>query len=61
MRFSVWPGADQPWPDLLELAQHTDDGFWHAIYVADHFMANGDGPPFMLEATGVLAALATAT
>lgn len=61
MRFSVWPGAAQPWPELLELASHTDDGFWHAIYVADHFMGNGSGPPYMLEATGVLAALAAST
>ncbi len=62
MRFSVWPGAAQPWPELLELAQHGDRGFWHAVYVADHFMAAGrSGPPDMLEATGVLAALATAT
>jgi len=62
VRFSVWPGAAQPWPELLELAQHADGGFWHAVYVADHFMAPGrSGPPDMLEATGVLAALAAAT
>ena len=49
---------------MLELAQFSDDGFWHSIYVADHFMSPGDSPgqaSEWLEATGVLAALAVAT
>jgi alkanesulfonate monooxygenase SsuD/methylene tetrahydromethanopterin reductase-like flavin-dependent oxidoreductase (luciferase family) len=49
---------------VLELAQFSDDGFWHSIYVADHFMSPGDSPgqaSEWLEATGVLAALAVAT
>lgn len=49
---------------MLQLAQFSDDGFWHSIYVADHFMSPGDSPgqaSEWLEATGVLAALAVAT
>ena len=67
MRFSVWPGAAQPWSGLLDLARQADEGFWHCVYVADHFMANTllpntDRPEDgILEGTGVLAALASAT
>jgi alkanesulfonate monooxygenase SsuD/methylene tetrahydromethanopterin reductase-like flavin-dependent oxidoreductase (luciferase family) len=60
----VWPGAAQPWRDLLDLVRQADAGFWHCAYVADHFMASADHPEGetrMLEATGVLAALAGAT
>ena len=49
---------------MLELAQFSDDGFWHSLYVADHFMSPGDKPgqtSDWLEATAVLAALATVT
>ncbi|MET0475563.1 MAG: LLM class flavin-dependent oxidoreductase [Mycobacterium sp.] len=64
MRFSVWPSTTQPWSDVLELAQFADDGFWHSVHVADHFMSPGDNAEEAsdwLEATGVLAALAVAT
>ncbi|MCV7420976.1 LLM class flavin-dependent oxidoreductase [Mycobacterium yunnanensis] len=64
MRFSVWPSTTQPWDDVLELATFSDDGFWHSIYVADHFMSPGDEPgrtSDWLEATAVMAALATVT
>ncbi|BBY35612.1 luciferase [Mycolicibacter minnesotensis] len=64
MRFSVWPSTTQPWDEVLELAQFADDGFWHTLYVADHFMSPGDRPgrtSDWLEATAVMAALATVT
>ncbi|MGO8940163.1 MAG: LLM class flavin-dependent oxidoreductase, partial [Mycobacterium sp.] len=67
MHFSVWPGAAQPWSGLLDLARQADEGFWHCVYVADHFVANTllpntDRPEDgILEGTGVLAALASAT
>jgi alkanesulfonate monooxygenase SsuD/methylene tetrahydromethanopterin reductase-like flavin-dependent oxidoreductase (luciferase family) len=64
MRFSVWPGAAQPWPELLDLAMQADNGFWRCVYVADHFMANAERPEDetgMLEATATLAALAGKT
>ncbi len=65
MEFSVWAGADQPWPDLLEVARHAELTGWDRVYVADHFMPNDpqgtevqDGP--MLECWGVVAALSAA-
>lgn len=61
MRFSVWPGAGQSWAGLSELARQGDAGFWHCVYVADHFMANSDKETGLFEATGVLAALAAVT
>lgn len=64
MRFSVWPGAAQPWRDLVDLARQADAGFWHCTYMFDHFMTSGDRPEGeagTLEATAVLAALASAT
>ncbi len=60
----MWPSTTQPWNEVLELAQFADDGFWHSVYVADHFMSPGDEPgktSDWLEAIAVMAALATAT
>lgn len=61
MRFSVWASHAQPWNDVLEVTRYADEDFWHSFYVADHFMANGDGPHDALEGTATLAALAGAT
>lgn len=61
MQFSVWPGTQQSWADILEVARHAELTGWDRVYVADHFMPNGDdvsGP--MLECWSVVAALATA-
>jgi F420-dependent oxidoreductase-like protein len=60
MDFAVWPGTQQPWPDILEVARHAELTGWDRIYVADHFMSNddaADGP--MLECWSVVTALAT--
>jgi alkanesulfonate monooxygenase SsuD/methylene tetrahydromethanopterin reductase-like flavin-dependent oxidoreductase (luciferase family) len=49
---------------VLELATFADDGFWHSLYVADHFMSPGDKPgrtSDWLEATAVVASLASVT
>ncbi|MHA0287581.1 LLM class flavin-dependent oxidoreductase [Mycobacterium sp. C3-094] len=64
MRFSLWPSTTYPWNDVVELAQFADDGFWHCVYVADHFMSPDDKPgqaSSWLEATAVMAALAAVT
>ncbi|QUR67778.1 LLM class flavin-dependent oxidoreductase [Mycobacterium spongiae] len=64
MRFSVWLDTGQPWSGLLNQAQQADAGFWHCVYVADHFVASADylgGETGMLEATATVAALAGAT
>jgi F420-dependent oxidoreductase-like protein len=64
MRFSIWPFASQPWPEVLGMAQHAEATGWDGVYVADHFMANrGGGSPEeapTLEAGAMLAALAAA-
>ncbi len=65
MRFSVWPNVSQPWSDVLEIVRHAEATGWDGVYVADHFMGSGGefGPDLTpnLEATGVLAGLATVT
>lgn len=61
MQFSVWPGTQQPWSDILDVARHAEITGWDRIYIADHFMPNGDdvsGP--MLECWGIVSALAAA-
>ncbi|HEY0001951.1 MAG TPA: TIGR03560 family F420-dependent LLM class oxidoreductase [Actinoplanes sp.] len=60
MRLSIWPGAEQPWSDIAEVARHAADTGWDAVYLADHFMPNAgsgpaDGP--MLECGSLVAAL----
>jgi alkanesulfonate monooxygenase SsuD/methylene tetrahydromethanopterin reductase-like flavin-dependent oxidoreductase (luciferase family) len=65
MRFSIWPSCSQPWREVVDTARHAEATGWDGVYVADHFM--GDGNAFgadvtpMLEATGVMSALAVAT
>ncbi len=65
MRFSIWPSAAQPWDDFVATARHAEATGWDGVYVADHFM--GDGNAFgaavtpMLEATSLMATLAVAT
>jgi len=65
VKLSYWPHSSQPWADLLGSVRHVDAAGWHGVYVADHFMGDGEGfgpvrAPW-LEATAVLASLATAT
>ena len=43
MRLSIWPGAGQPYDEILEVARHAADTGWDGVHVADHFMANA-GP-----------------
>ena len=65
MRFSIWPTLQQPWTEVLTVARHAEATGWDGVYLADHFMGSGGefGPDTTptLEATGALAALATAT
>lgn len=61
MQFAVWPGTQQSWADILEVARHAELTGWDRVYVADHFMSNDDeaaGP--MLECWAVVTALAAA-
>jgi F420-dependent oxidoreductase-like protein len=43
MRLSIWPGAGQPYADILEVTRHAEATGWDGVYVADHFMPNA-GP-----------------
>ena len=65
MRFSVWPSLAQPWSDVVEVAAHAEATGWDGVYVADHFMGDGeragDTITPMLEATAGLAGLAALT
>src|SRR5687768_16268461 len=65
MRFSIWPNLFQPWADVLAVARHAESTGWDGLWVADHFMGDGGGfgpeKAPVLEATAVLAGLATAT
>ena len=57
MRFSVWPGPQQHWQGVLDVATHAERTGWDGVYFADHFMPNGRSGP-VLECGSVLAALA---
>jgi alkanesulfonate monooxygenase SsuD/methylene tetrahydromethanopterin reductase-like flavin-dependent oxidoreductase (luciferase family) len=64
MRLSIWPGAAQPYADILEVAMHAAGTGWDGVWIADHFMANKpvevrpDLP--VLEAGSLVAALGAA-
>ncbi|GIF12791.1 TIGR03560 family F420-dependent LLM class oxidoreductase [Actinoplanes teichomyceticus] len=64
MRISIWPGAGQPWPDILETASHAAGTGWDGVWIADHFMPNagaGRDPEHpTLEAGSLVAALGAA-
>ncbi|HKT04019.1 MAG TPA: TIGR03560 family F420-dependent LLM class oxidoreductase [Rugosimonospora sp.] len=64
MRLSIWPGAGQPYNDVLGVARHAAETGWDGVYIADHFMPNAgtgrseDHPT--LECGSVVAALGAA-
>jgi F420-dependent oxidoreductase-like protein len=43
MRLSIWPGAGEPYSQILDAARHAADTGWDGVYIADHFMPNA-GP-----------------
>lgn len=62
MRLSIWPGAGQSYPNVLELARHAEQTGWDGVWFADHFMPNvgpGEDDTWpVLECGSVVAALA---
>ncbi len=62
MRFSIWLTMEQTWDDLLASAERCDRAGWDGIFVADHFMPNGErsNRP-RLEAWTTIAAVAART
>lgn len=65
MKFSVWPNPSRPPDEVLDLARFADDGDWHCIWYADHYMENtGDEstkPGPVHEAWSILPAIAAVT
>ncbi|GAA1808919.1 LLM class flavin-dependent oxidoreductase [Luedemannella flava] len=61
MRLSIWPGAGQPYGELVAAARHAGETGWDGVYVADHFMPNAGGVRLpddpVLECGSLLAAL----
>ena len=61
MRFSIWPGAGQPWAEILSITQHAERTGWDGVWVADHFMPfMGDVGEPIQECWSTLAGLAAA-
>jgi len=42
MRFAFWPGPQQPWSEVVDLALHVESTGWDGLYFADHFMPNAE-------------------
>jgi F420-dependent oxidoreductase-like protein len=42
MDFSLWPAASRNWQEVLEGAEYAERTGWHGVWIADHFMQNGD-------------------
>ena len=62
MDFSLWPSASRSWQDILESTEYAERTGWHGVWIADHFMQNGDGKAVpVLECFALLAALAART
>lgn len=65
MRFSIWPSLAQPWSEVVSTTRHAESTGWDGVYVADHFMGDGESAGDtltpMLEATAAIAALAALT
>jgi F420-dependent oxidoreductase-like protein len=38
MRLSIWPNANQPYSEIVEVARHAERTGWDGVYVSDHFM-----------------------
>ncbi len=62
MRFSLWISAQHPWEEVLALGRHAEATGWDGLWIADHFMANAEGPSAdpMHECFALLAGLAAA-
>ncbi|ADB35394.1 Luciferase-like monooxygenase [Kribbella flavida DSM 17836] len=62
MDFSLWPAASRTWPDILDGAEYAERTGWHGVWIADHFMQNGDDLSVPVnECLALLAGLAART
>lgn len=62
MRFSFWISTQHSWAEVLDVASHAEATGWDGLWVADHFMHDGDGglDHPMNECFALLGALAAA-
>jgi F420-dependent oxidoreductase-like protein len=42
MDFSLWPSTARTWQEVLEGAEYAEKTGWYGVWLADHFMMNGD-------------------
>jgi F420-dependent oxidoreductase-like protein len=61
MDFSLWPSPTRSWPEILEGVEYAERTGWHGVWMADHFMVNGEKSAPMLECLAVLAGIAART
>jgi F420-dependent oxidoreductase-like protein len=62
MDFSLWPAASRTWQEVLEGAEYAERTGWHGVWIADHFMQNGDDLSVPVnECLALLAGLAART
>ncbi|TCM51629.1 TIGR03560 family F420-dependent LLM class oxidoreductase [Kribbella sp. VKM Ac-2568] len=62
MDFSLWPSATRSWQEVLDGAEYAERTGWHGVWMADHFMQNGDDLSVpMNECLALLAGLAVRT
>lgn len=62
MDFSLWPAASRTWQEILEGAEYAERTGWHGVWIADHFLQNGDDLSIPVnEALALLAGLAART
>jgi F420-dependent oxidoreductase-like protein len=62
MDFSLWPAASRTWQEVLDGAEYAERTGWHGVWIADHFMQNGDDLSIPVnECLALLAGLAVRT
>jgi len=62
MDFSLWPSATRSWQEVLDGAEYAERTGWHGVWMADHFLPNGDDLSVpMNECFALLAGLAVRT
>lgn len=62
MDFSLWPSAARTWQEVLDGAEYAERTGWYGVWMADHFMVNGDDLSLpMNECLALLGGLAVRT
>jgi len=62
MDFSLWPSAGRTWQEVVDGAEYAERTGWYGVWMADHFMVNGDDLSLpMNECLALLGGLAVRT